>query len=146
MELFLETCQNPGIYEHLLGHRLLQNLARSDLKKKFFAWLYGKPGCRGDYYQPEVHQAMWDLFPDVCGAVEKMKRHDYRELAREMQRVESQFVIDTVCRRLMLEHPALFVTTIHDSISTIAGSESIVMHVFREEFDRIGLNPILIVE
>ena len=124
----------------------MQNLARSDLKKRFFAWLYGKPGCRGDYYQPEVHQAMWDLFPDVCVAVEKMKRHDYRELAREMQRVESRFVIDTVCRRLMLEHPDVFIVTIHDSIATTVGSEDIVKRVFREEFERIGLNPRLNIE
>ena len=63
-----------------------------------------------------------------------------------LQRAESQFVIGTVCRRLVEEFPDTPILTVHDSVMTTPPHVDVVVRVIRDEFDRLGVQPTLRVE
>ena len=71
------------------------------------------------------------------------KRKDHGFLPRLMQNIEANFVINTVCRRLMKEYPEAPVLTLHDCLLTTESHADLVARVMREEFDRLGLEPSL---
>jgi len=78
-------------------------------------------------------------FPTVVQFIRQQKQPDYRTLAQNMQRAESKFVIDIVCRRLMEHHPEIPVITIHDSIMTTKEHAAMVKRIMAEEFQRMGI-------
>ena len=55
--------------------------------------------------------------------------------------MESGFVLNTVCRRLMKEMPEVPVFTIHDSVLTTPSHADDVLRIFRQEFRSVGLSP-----
>ena len=74
------------------------------------------------FFGPVFPTALTELFekffPSVWAFIVEEKRAGYEELARNMQRAESAFFIDTVCRRLMDHHRDVPLVTINDSIVT----------------------------
>lgn len=80
-------------------------------------------------------------FPSVWEFIEKIKKKDYKKLARLLQRSEAQFVIYTVCERIRKENPELFVATIHDSILHLAKDSGYIRAVLEGEFAKYGLKP-----
>jgi hypothetical protein len=78
-------------------------------------------------------------FPSVFQFVQQQKHADYRTLAQNMQRAESGFVIDVVCRRLMEHHQEIPVVTIHDSIMTTREHAATVKRIMEKEFQRMGI-------
>jgi hypothetical protein len=78
-------------------------------------------------------------FPSVARFIRQQKQADYRTLAQNMQRAESRFVIDIVCRRLMDHHRDIPVVTIHDSIMTTPEHAATVKRIMDEEFQRMGI-------
>jgi hypothetical protein len=78
-------------------------------------------------------------FPSVAQFIRQQKQADYRTLAQNMQRAESRFVIEIVCRRLMEHHPEIPVITIHDSIMTTQRHAATVKRIMGEEFQRMGI-------
>jgi hypothetical protein len=101
-----------------------------------FEVLYGK-NCSVSPIKSRFNE----LFAGVAQVVRELKRKDYRFLSRLMQKVESGFVVNIVCRRLMTEVPEAPVFTIHDSILTTRPHADDVLRIFREEFRLVGLSP-----
>ena len=66
----------------------------------------------------EFKRRFSETFPKVAEVIRQHKRKDYRFLSRLLQNYESTVIINRVCRRLMNEHPAAPIYTIHDSILT----------------------------
>lgn len=87
-----------------------------------------------------------DLFPTIAEMLVNIKKGDYRKLAWNMQRAESNLIINRICRRIMQEHPDCFISTIHDSILTTQENILIVKQIMQEEFKVVGLNPKIRVE
>jgi len=71
---------------------------------------------------------------------------DYRRLAHFAQKIESRFMFGRVVPRLMADRPESFVSTIHDSVLTTAGSGEYVRQVMLDEFAKLGVSPIVRVE
>ncbi len=110
---FLQLCVDGRIYEALAKKT---GLSRDEVKKRFFAVAYGGQ----DDMNTRVGNAFGEMFPDCFAAIRQMKprqaarpRNGERrikdpaqgELARRMQRLESELVIGTVCDRLRRESP-----------------------------------------
>lgn len=62
-----------------------------------------------------------------------IKKKDKRILARILQSIESNIIINKVTKRISIEQPELPIFTIHDSVATIQGYEDYVANVIREE-------------
>lgn len=110
-------------------------VGRSAFKQMFFTDVFfGKNQARTpltELFQRE--------FPTVYGFIQAEKQTDYRALAQDMQRAESRFVIDCVCRRLMEHHAEIPVVTVHDSILTTMEHAATVKRIMVEEFERTGI-------
>ncbi len=69
-----------------------------------------------------------------------IKRKNHRALSHILQRIESEIIIQNVCKRISLEHPTLPIFTIHDSVLTTDGNQLYIEKVIKEEaFKLTGL-------
>ena len=66
-----------------------------------------------------------------------IKRKNHRALSHILQRIESEIMIQNVCKRISLEHPTLPIYTIHDSVLTTDGNQEYVAKIIKEEAFKI---------
>lgn len=82
-----------------------------------------------------------DNFPEIYEIFRQLKVKNHRALAHILQRIESELIIQKVCKRISIEKPDLPIFTIHDSIATTVGNEDYVSIIIKEEaFKLTGLN------
>ena len=137
---YLAICEQGQFYQRVAAH-LDTALPYDVLKRRALAALYDRP-----WHRNRVHAAIQSAFPALMEALAEIKRGDYRRAAHLAQRTESDFIIGRCVGRLAAEYPALFITTIHDSIMTTEGDEGIVRDTMLEEFARMGVRPTVRVE
>jgi hypothetical protein len=106
----------------------LWGIERNDAKKAFMFILFGKN--RG-WYKTEKMFAV--EFPRTYRFIREKKKWGYKFLSVELQRQESNLVLDLTCTRLMEEYPEIPLWTIHDSIITTAEHIDLVEQILREE-------------
>jgi hypothetical protein len=136
---FLRLCEEGRLYEELM--EITGTRIRQWAKEGFFELLFGKNSVTSAF-----KSAFTEAFPHVAEVARIHKRKDYRFLSRLLQNYESTVVINRVCRRLMTEHPAAPVFTIHDSVLTTAEYQADVGRIVRQEFASLGLVPSLHIE
>jgi hypothetical protein len=135
--LFLDLCERGRLYEFMMEESGMAHVPRQKFKHRFFRdVLYDE--YHSDRPMLRVFQS---LFPNVARFIRDAKRHDYRRLSWEMQRLESSVIIGTIVRRLMTEYPQVPLITVHDSIATTPPYAELVRQVMVEEFGQIGLRP-----
>lgn len=96
--------------------------------------LFGRNSYRG-----LVQRTFERLFPNVTSVIRDIKEKDFRRLSHLLQKVESDFVYNQVCHRIMQERPSIFLLTIHDSFLVEKSEASSVLGVITEEFKKIDL-------
>jgi len=76
-----------------------------------------------------------------------IKRKNHRALSHILQRIESEIMIQNVCKKISSEHPTLPIFTIHDSVLTTDGNQEYVAKIIKEEALKItGLKVSLGIE
>ena len=86
-------------------------------------------------------------FKSIYKMFAAIKRKNHRALSHILQRIESEIMIQNVCKRISLEHPALPIFTIHDSVLTTDGNQEYVAKIIKEEAFKItGLKVSLGIE
>jgi hypothetical protein len=139
LDEYMGLCESGELYDNLMD-RLDYHRSRKEFKSSlWFPFLYGQHQIKSP-----LHDLFASDFPNVWNWILSHKKtHGYEELSRQMQRVESQLMIETVCCRLMEDHPEIPCVTIHDSIMTtprhIETVKAVIMDVFRD----FGLKPTL---
>lgn len=85
--------------------------------------------------QPEADSKMAfkTHFPDVYKVFSLIKKKDKTILARILQMIESDIIINRVSQRISREKPEIPIFTIHDSVATIIGYEDYVANIINEE-------------
>lgn len=79
-------------------------------------------------------------FKGIYAMFSAIKRKNHRALSHILQRIESEIMIQNVCKRISLEQPTLPIFTIHDSVLTTIGNQDYVIKVIKEEaFNLTGL-------
>ena len=131
---FITLCEQGRLYENLMEHAEIP--VRTWAKEVLFEIMYGQNRTRS-----KNKTSFNEMFPSVAKVVRTLKRKDYCFLSRLLQNIESNFVINTVCRRLMSEHSEIPLITIHDSILTTPAHAETVQDIFMQEFQCLGLNP-----
>ena len=110
---------------------------RDDFKQALFADVF--------YGRVVVNTPITRLFethhPEILQWIRSQKAHGYADLARRMQREESDMMIGAVVLRLMEHHPEVPFYTVHDSITTVREHGELVGRVLKEEYERAGLHP-----
>jgi hypothetical protein len=137
---YKDVCQSGRLYEHLGA---LAGLSRADAKHQVISSVFFG---RNDSHS-RSRRVLAREFPAVWAGIQAIKAADYTELAKLLQRAESDFIIRRVCNRLRKDHPKMFVATIHDSILTDSPENAAtVLDTMRDEFAQIDLTPKLEIE
>jgi hypothetical protein len=131
---FLSLCEKDQFYAEFMAR--LRIPVRDWVKERFFEYAYGR-----NHFQSTFKAVFTGVFPNVAEVIRLHKRKDYTFLPCLMQSIEANFIINTVCRRLMNEFPLTPVLTIHDCLLTTPPHADTIQRVMREEFDRLGLAP-----
>ncbi|MGV3538379.1 MAG: hypothetical protein ACO1OQ_01120 [Rufibacter sp.] len=139
------TCKEVDLYSFLMGKMGLPvNEKSRDIFKqqKFFGQMVY---CRFFPEMTKTQKVFYGLFPSVYKTLERYKMPTYKRLPEEMQRRESQIMIDTVCVRLMRENGTdFFFQPIHDCIITTQSKAAYVKSVIEQAFqDRYGITPFI---
>ena len=118
---------------------------RKAVKLQFFKLFYNNP----------KYQKMDDLFfitfctefPNVYNFILDQKENDYKQFAINMQKAESDIMIQTIYRRIMNERPGIMALTIHDSVVTTENETGYVQRVIIDEFEKkCNMRPKLNIE
>lgn len=140
---FINLVEAGNLYEYIANEAQMESQDRKHLKQKFFKEILF---CRNKHYQTKSEKVFSTLFPEVYNIIRKLKQKDYTFLSKQLQRVESSFIINTVIRRCMNDYPDLPVFTIHDSIMTVQKASLVVKNIIMEEFLNYGVKPRLRLE
>jgi hypothetical protein len=76
-------------------------------------------------------------FNGIYNMFAAIKRKNHKALSHILQRIESEIMIQNVCKRISIEHPTLPIFTIHDSILTTDGNQEYVAKIIKEEAFKI---------
>ena len=135
IEEFAALCQEGQLYEHLLASGAFPN--RETVKKQLYRdVLFGNLRIRGK--MTEVFGGLW---PGLLKAIRSFKQDQgYKAVAKLLQRLESQIMIDGVCRRLVERFPSLPFLTVHDAALIVRGATTAVSELILEEFSLYGVS------
>ncbi|MBC5772630.1 hypothetical protein H8S95_01030 [Pontibacter sp. KCTC 32443] len=118
---YKNLCESGEFYEYM--HRVIYGIELNDTAEEhrisFKVVMFGKVFyCKVFTSRNEGNifaRAFENEFPNVYKFIDEYKcKHGYKDLSREMQRVESRIVLDTVCAQLWKS--TSFVVSIHDGL------------------------------
>lgn len=136
---FVTLCEQGKLYRTLRNEMEERELPLLHwVKTEMFEVLFGPNRLKS-----RLKDIFDDMYPGVAEVIRVHKRKDYAFLPRLLQNIEANFVINGVCRRLMVEMPDAPVYTIHDSILTTRPFVEPIRQIMVEEFARLGLTPTL---
>lgn len=117
-----------------------RTVGREEAKHMFFVMLFGPLFTEGedDGDRAAVRRVWAEHFPSLLLAIERMKAGNYAALAREMQRIESNFVFDRVVPRVVEELRCPY-CTVHDSIIVEASLADSVRAIVEDELRKVGV-------
>jgi len=113
---FKELTQEGQFYEYLMNAFGIENTneeARKEFKLLFFGRVFFDVNRKELKKEEKLFQ---ELFPTIFRLIRELKKDDYTNLALSLQKAESKAIITECVRRIRIEEPEMFVSTIHDSI------------------------------
>jgi len=139
---FDRICNGGYFYEELFGVKCLTGRRRKEKKDSFFAFLFGEVmNC------PEVEKIFQRKFPTILKYINRIKKDYYQELARLLQKFESEAMIENVVKQIAEIRPDIPIFTIHDSIMTTSEHVSYVYGTIKRVLkDKFDMNVTLSVE
>ena len=121
-------CETGELYNY---YSTATGIELTKVKKTIFQNIFG----------PFVSAEFMGLFPEVGIILKQMKSNGYKQVAWNLQRLESKIIITNVCRRLFEMFPKAFFTTIHDSILTTEEHVGAVEFLIKDAFTAYGVKP-----
>ena len=104
-------------------------------------WGRKKETLRAQYPETaRVFDAVEELYPEIVPYLKAGKEGDYRRLSHNMQRAESYYMFQMVCRRIQNERPDIFVATIHDSLLVKPADVDYAYGVMMGEMRSLGMD------
>lgn len=140
--LYQHLTQTGTFYDYVLAELGVssRDMPRDVLKRKFLADVLAKKkaNARGAEYPSLVEVTFQRLFPTVYRFIREFNRDgwEHANLIRELQRQESNLVIETVAADLVTRYPTTFFLTLHDAIYSMADHLPKVERAFHRAFDQ----------
>jgi hypothetical protein len=135
---YQQLATSGRLYEHLMDRT---GLTRAEVKVGLLRDVFGKRG----WYPSPVEDAFKESFPGPWRFVRQFNRDDHAALLRELQRVESDLVIERVGPLLVASGSGPFIS-LHDSVYCRGGDLEAVQSVFDQATQEIGVQLKLKVE
>jgi hypothetical protein len=135
LQFYKELTEGGIFYDYLMNKYKVKD--RRKFKLDFFRdVLFGK---LQKPYITELEKIFLSEFPLIFMVINYYKLEDYRNLAIQLQNLESDMIIRTVCKRINEEYPQILLSTIHDSIVCQEEFVWLVREVLQDEFKKINL-------
>lgn len=124
LELFSNLVSNGNYYEYMM---IGTNIDKNNIKKMTYKVLFGRNNinCKADILFRKK-------FPTIHNFIKLYKKefNNYKVLAYDLQRMESNFIFNMVIKTIFEINPNIKIITIHDSIICRKEYKSIVNEIF----------------
>jgi hypothetical protein len=143
---YVDDVSQARFYERVAETaRMTRDEVKSHVLRFFYCddVLWGKKGKVLRVQYPEtarVFDAVEGLYPEIIPYLKAGKEGDYRRLAHNMQRAESYYMFQMVCRRIQNERPETFLATIHDSLLVKPDDVDYAYGVMMNEMRSLGMD------
>lgn len=138
---FLSMCVNGDLYEKVSSLTMdMNHLDKQKVKLSFFQMFFSKAGNKQG-----LIKELGVVFPHTFNYIRQIKNEDPDNkgyFAIMLQRLESYFILDRVCKRLHKEHPNALIFTKHDSVYTTEEFRLKLLQIMQEESKLLfGVSP-----
>jgi len=133
LELFRDLTINGNYYQYVMNHIGTTN--RPLVKEMTYKVLFGR-----NMHNSKADKAFKELFPTIHNFIRlyKKEKGDYKVLAYELQKAESNLIFNKIIREVKNSFPEIKIVTVHDSIIVPRNRRHEVDAIFRtklyEEF------------
>ena len=110
-ELFKYLTLNGKYYQYVMDY--LKTTDKGSVKEMTYKVLFGKNASNS-----KADKVFQELFPSIHYFIKLYKREhkDYKILAYELQRAESNLIFNKIIKEIMIFYPEIKLVTVHDSI------------------------------
>lgn len=135
-ELFKYLTMNGMYYQYIMDY--LETTDKIAVKEMTYKVLFGKNAANS-----KADKIFIKLFPTIHNFIKLYKREykDYKVLAYDLQKAESNLIFNKIIKEVMNTHPEIKMITIHDSIVIPESYKDLVNAIFYtklyEEFNLI---------
>jgi len=135
---WLELCQGDktkglDIYTYQMN-KIGYKGSRDDFKKAWAGVMFGNFG-----YKSKIMELTEKEFPTIFAKIKELKAGNYSKLAQKLQYLESDYIIQNVCKSLYSKYSDIKLVTVHDSILSTKEYQHIVkeemQNIFKQMFD-----------
>lgn len=132
-EFIAEEANNMNLVSSAFG--------REDAKKGVFSFLYSHKERESNLVKNIIRPVFESNFPSITNTLDTYKSVDNRSLAIELQKLESNLILNRVVRQLMNELPFIPIFTLHDSIITTPAYSAYLEKVLVEKASELVGHP-----
>lgn len=124
LALFAHLTTNGKYYQYLMD--MLKETDKKKVKELTYKVLFGR-----NMGNSKSDKAFKMLFPTIHKFIKlyKSEKGDYRVLAYDLQKAESNLIFNKIIKNIMISYPAVKIITIHDSI--------VIPSIYRDEISAI---------
>lgn len=110
-ELFRDLTINGNYYQHVMNH--MKTNDRPMVKEMTYKVLFGR-----NVHNSKADKVFKELFPTIHNFIRlyKKEKGDYKVLAYELQKAESNLIFNKIIREIKNSFPEIKIVTVHDSI------------------------------
>jgi hypothetical protein len=134
-ELFKNLTINGTYYNYIMDH--LKTKDRGMVKELTYKVLFGRNGVNS-----KADKIFSSLFPTIHYFIKLYKKEhgDYKVLAYELQKSESNLIFNKIIRQIMTLYPEINLVTVHDSIIIPKSYKDSVWAIFQTKlYEEFGL-------
>jgi len=128
LRLFSLLVQGGNYYQYLIDNLKLK--CKSDAKELTYKVLFGQ-----NRFNSKSDKLFSSIFPTIHNFIKlyKNENKDYKILAQDLQRDESNLIFNRIIKRIHIEDSDIKVITVHDSIIASKKYKELVSNIFFEE-------------
>ena len=110
-ELFRDLTINGNYYQYVMNH--MKTKDRPMVKEMTYKVLFGR-----NMHNSKADKVFKELFPTIHNFIRfyKKEKADYKVLAYELQKAESNLIFNKIIREVKNSFPEIKIVTVHDSI------------------------------
>ena len=129
--MFRELTLNGNYYKYLMNVLGIKN--RKDVKELTYKVLFGR-----NVGSSKADKNFRKVFPTIHNFIKlyKKDRGDYKMMAYDLQKAESNLIFNKIIKRIMKSNPEIKIITVHDSIIFAKKHRDVVNNIFEDELKK----------
>jgi len=131
---FFNLVKKGLIYDDIVNNST-EIKTRTEAKKLTYKVLFGK----NFRFNKKENKIFKSLYPSVYEYIleYKEKKKNYKELSYQLQRMESNFIFNTVIKEILEKYPDILFFTVHDSIIFPLSQKEKIETIFQKHFKKL---------